>query len=272
MHSVEKRGVQAVIFDLSGTAIDYGSRGPVIAFVELFARHGVPVTSAEARRPMGMHKRDHIWMMLTDSSISERWQKVHGEMPNTALLDKLYTEFAPIQVEVLKRHCDIIPGVAEVVAELRCRGIKMASTTGFETTMMADLISQARQGGFTPDVFVCPDHVGKGRPAPWMAFYAAHKLDVYPMKTFVKIGDTTADVAEAHAAGMWAVSVVRSGNEVGLSQAELESLPAAEQAALVSAARSRLALCGPHYLVDSAADLIPVVDDISARLARGERP
>jgi len=43
-------------------------------------------------------------------------------------------------------------------------------------------------------------------------------LDIYPMKTFVKLGDTPNDVAEAHAAGMWAVSVVRSGNEVGLRQ------------------------------------------------------
>ena len=27
---------RAVIFDISGTTLDYGSRGPVVAFVELF--------------------------------------------------------------------------------------------------------------------------------------------------------------------------------------------------------------------------------------------
>jgi phosphonoacetaldehyde hydrolase len=29
---------------------------------------------------------------------------------------------------------------------------------------------------------------------------------------------------------------------------------------------------GAHYVVDSVADLLPVLDDIEARLARGERP
>jgi phosphonoacetaldehyde hydrolase len=105
-----------------------------------------------------------------------------------------------------------------------------------------------------------------------MAFYAAQKLDVYPMSAFVKVGDTPNDVAEAHAAGMWAVSITRSGNEVGLSQAELAALSETEQNTRVAAARARLAACGPHYIIESVADLMPVVDDITARLVRGERP
>jgi len=271
MNQAESR-VRAVIFDLSGTVLDYGSRGPVVAFVELFARYGVKVAPAEARAPMGSHKKDHIWSMLSDPSVSERWEAANGAKPTRALLDKLYAEFTPLQVEVLKRHCDVIPGVAETVQELRKRGIKIASTTGFDSGMMGDLIRQANRGGFTPDLFVSPDMVGEGRPAPWMAFYAARQLDIYPMKTFVKVGDTPNDVAEAHAAGMWAVSVVCSGNEVGLSQDEMESLSAAQRIAVVSAARARLAACGPHYLIDSAADLVPVIDEITARLARGDRP
>jgi phosphonoacetaldehyde hydrolase len=264
--------VCAVIFDLSGTALDYGSRGPVVAFAELFARHGVKVTSAEVRGPMGTHKLDHIWSMLSDPSIAARWEHSNGVTPDRKILETLYEEFTPLQVEVLRRHCDVIPGVAETVKELRRRGIKIASTTGFDTGMMGDLIPLAAAGGFSPDVFVCPDVVGKGRPAPWMAFHAARQLDIYPMKTFVKVGDTPNDVAEAHAAGMWAVSVVVSGNEVGLSREELDQLPPGERDELVSAARARLAACGPHYLIDSAADLIPVVDEITARLARGDRP
>jgi phosphonoacetaldehyde hydrolase len=30
--------------------------------------------------------------------------------------------------------------------------------------------------------------------------------------------------------------------------------------------------CGAHYVIDSIADLIPCLDDIEARIARGERP
>ena len=189
-----------------------------------------------------------------------------------ALTTGLHAEFTPLQIEILKRHCDVIPGVPEVVEELRARGIKIASTTGFEMNMMQDLIPLARSGGYSPDLFVTPDLVGKGRPAPWMAFHAARQLDVYPMTTFVKVGDTAADIAEAHAAGMWAVSVICSGNEVGLSREELEGLPGGQREALLRRARSRLSVFGPHFIIDSVADLLPVIDEINARLARGEPP
>lgn len=264
--------VRAVIFDISGTVLDFGSRGPVVAFVELFARHGVTITEAEARKPMGLHKIDHIWSLLTDPSIAERWAAAKGSAPGRADLDTLYAEFGPLQTEVLKNHSDVIPGVPAVVRELRERGIKIANTTGYDSTMMVDLIRLAAEGGYTPDLWVCPDQVGKGRPAPWMAFYAARQLDVYPMSTFVKVGDTIADIEEAQSAGMWSVSVVRHGNEVGLSKESLEKLSEVEVEHAVQAARARLWLKGPHYIIDQTADLIPIVDEISARIGRGERP
>ena len=78
------QGVRAVIFDISGTVLDYGSRGPVAAFVELFARHGVTISNEEARRPMGTHKLDHIWAVLTEPAICSRWVSeriARGERP-----------------------------------------------------------------------------------------------------------------------------------------------------------------------------------------------
>ncbi len=270
--SSAKQGVRAVIFDISGTILDYGSLGPGLAFVELFARHGVTVSIEEARKPMGTHKKDHIWTVMNEPEIAERWEKANGSLPTKKNVEALYGEFTTIQIEVLKQHCDVIPGVPEIVAELRRRGIKIANTTGFDTGMIVDLIPLAAQGGYTPDLWVCPDLVPKGRPAPWMAFYAAQKLDVYPMSAFVKVGDTPADVAEGHAAGMWAVSITRTGNEVGLSQLELAALSAEKQRERIAAARARLAACGPHYIIESVADLMPVIDDITSRIARGESP
>ena len=85
-----KGGVRAVIFDISGTVLDYGSRGPVVAFVELFSRHGVAVTEAEARGPMGAHKKDHIWTILSDVSMGERWTRANGAAPTRDDLDRLY--------------------------------------------------------------------------------------------------------------------------------------------------------------------------------------
>lgn len=267
-----KPGVRAVLFDISGTVLDYGSRGPVVAFVELFARHGISVSTEDARRPMGTHKKDHILALLADPAVAARWRELQGILPDAQAVEQLYEEFRTLQIDVLKRHCDVIPGVPAVVQELRARGIRIANTTGFDSNMMTGLIRETKAGGYESELWVTPDLVGQGRPAPWMAFYAARQLNVYPMSAFVKVGDTPADVAEARAAGMWAVSVVECGNEVGLSQAELSALSAEARRARVSAARARLASCGPHYLINTTAELLPVVDEISARIARGERP
>jgi phosphonoacetaldehyde hydrolase len=264
--------VRAVIFDISGTVLDFGCRGPVTAFVQLFAHHGVTLSVAEARRPMGTHKRDHIWTLLGDPAISARWEAANGCRPKPALLEQLCAEFAPLQAEVVREHCDLIPGVPEVVDELRRRKIKIANTTGYESCMIKDLIPLAAQAGYVSDLWVCSDQVGKGRPAPWMIFHAARELDVYPPCTFVKVGDTAADVAEGHAAGAWVVAVICSGNEVGCSATELATMNTSEREAKISAAHARLAACGPHYLIETVADLMPVIDAISERIHRGEMP
>jgi phosphonoacetaldehyde hydrolase len=265
-------GVKAVIFDLSGTVIDFGSRGPVVAFVELFGRHGIAVTEEEARRPMGTAKRDHIWAMLSDPEIAHRWRSVKGTSPDIEALDALYREFTPLQIEVLRQHCEVLPGVSHLTAELDARGIPYAATTGFDSSMMPAVVQSATSNGFNPKVFVTPDLAGGGRPAPWMAFHAARQMGVYPMSAIVKVGDTPADIAEAQNAGMWAVGVVSTGNEIGLSQAEWESLSDQDRDVRFALARERLQSAGAHYVIGSAADLLPVIDQIGQRTGKGERP
>jgi phosphonoacetaldehyde hydrolase len=265
-------GVRAVIFDVSGTVIDYGSRGPVVAFVELFARHGVTVSEAEARKPMGSHKKDHLWAMLTEPAICGRWVKATGQQPSREMLDRLYDEFPAVMKETLKRHSDVIPGVPGVAQHLRGRGIRIANTTGFDADMMDGLKEEAVKQGYAPELWVTPDLVDQGRPYPWMAYYAARQLGVFPMSAFVKVGDTLIDVAEGKNAGMWTVSIVRTGNEVGLSEEQLAKMSPAERDRLLAAARQRLESAGPHYVINAVADLMPIIDEISARINRGERP
>jgi len=265
-------GVRAVIFDISGTVMDFGSRGPVAAFVELFARQGIAITEAEAREPMGKHKLDHVWAILTNPNVAERWRQTHGQIPDEQILHSVYAGFGALQIEVLKGYLDLLPGVPEVTAQLRSRGIRFAATTGFESSMMTDVIAAAAAQGYEPEFWVTPDLTGGGRPAPWMIYYAARKLGLYPLHTFVKVGDTQADIGEALNAGTWAVSVVRTGNEIGLSQKQLEALTEDEREDRFKAAQQRFRAWGAHYVIDSIADLLPVIDKISERIIRGKRP
>jgi phosphonoacetaldehyde hydrolase len=264
--------VQAVIFDLSGTLIDFGSRGPVVAFVELFRRQGIEVSEAEARQPMGSHKWDHIWAVLQQPAVAARWIARHRRPPEKSDVDAMYPAFTALQLEVLARHVDVLPGVPELVRELTARNISYSTTTGFDSGMMPPVWEALKAAGIEPVATLTPDVVGAGRPAPWMIFEAARRMARYPLSQFVKVGDTPVDIAEARNAGCWAVAVVDTGNELGFSQQQLTALPQSEHERLAVAAREKFLGLGAHFVISRTADLLPVIAEIEVRLARGERP
>ena len=61
--------VQAVIFDWGGTTVDFGCLAPAMVFVNIFRRQGIEISMAQAREPMGMHKRDHISAIARMSAV-----------------------------------------------------------------------------------------------------------------------------------------------------------------------------------------------------------
>ena len=71
---------------------------------------------------------------------------------------------------------------------------------------------------------------------------------------------------------MWSIGLAISGNEIGMPLKDWKKLPKAEQARLRQGAYTRMYQSGAHYVVDTISDIMPCLDDIEARLARGERP
>ena len=266
------QAVDAVIFDWAGTVVDFGSRAPAGAFVEVFRRHGVAISVAEARGPMGSEKRAHVAELLANPAIAARFETAHGHAPGEADIDAIYKDFIPLQIGVLKDFAALIPGAAETAAWLRGRGVRIAGNTGYNAEMSAVNEQLAAEQGYAPDVCVAASDVKRGRPAPDMALKCALDLGVSSVRRCVKVDDTVPGILEGLNAGMWTVGVTVSGNEVGLSQAEWTALPAAEQDRLRAAATRRLAEAGAHYVIDSVADLPAVIETIERRLAAGDRP
>ena len=265
--------LQAVIFDWAGTLVDHGSRAPVAALQDVFAEAGVPVTVAEARLSMGIAKRDHIGAILALPRVAEAWKRKHEAAPLEADLDAFYADFLPKQIECLGRYSEVIAGVPGTAAGLRSRGIRIGSTTGYTRAMLDFLVEKAREQGFAPDCAICPQDVpGGGRPAPWMCYLNAIRLEVRPLWAMVKIGDTPSDIEEGLNAGMWTIGVTRTGNEAGLTEDEWESTADPERARIIARARKRLLDAGAHYLVESAGECLDTIDEIAGRISSGEKP
>lgn len=260
--------LQAVVFDWAGTMIDFGCRAPVVALREVFAEAGIEITEAETRADMGKAKRDHVRALLAAPRIAALWDGT----PTEADVDRLHDAVEP-KMRAAARDCaTLIPGAADLVADLRARGVKIGSTTGYTRPMMADILPLAAEQGYAPQTVVCSGETAQGRPSPLMMWQALVTLGAWPARACVKVDDAVVGIGEGLEAGAWTVGLSASGNGVGLSQEALASLPADDRAARIDGAAQALRAAGAHYVVDSVADLGPVLAQIEARIARGETP
>lgn len=264
--------IRCLVSDLSGTIIDHGSCAPAGVFVSLMARHGIQITFAQARGPMGLHKRDHLAALLELPDVKDAWKDIHGKKHDQADIDALYSEFVPLHLETLPEYGDLIPGVVDTAKDLKKRGIKIATSTGYDRQMMNMVLRDAKKAGFTPDAAFCTEDVPFGRPAPWMIYRAMETFNVYPAGYVIKIGDTIPDIDAGLNAGCWTVGVTRTGNMLGLRENEVTKLEPEDLEERLDAATTAFEGEGAHYVVESFADLPGVIDDIETKLADDGRP
>jgi len=264
--------LKAVVLDWAGTIVDYGSFAPLAAFQKAFDAFGVAVTPAEARAPMGLAKRDHIQAVARGARVAEAWRAKHGRAFNEADADAVLAVFEPINVESVKSHAALVPGARETLKELRRRGLKIGSTTGYTRPIMAALAPLAEAQGYAPDMILCAGDLPAGRPSPLMMWRTMADLGIWPASSVVKVDDTAPGIGEGRAAGTWTVGVALSGNEVGLTPQEVAALSAKAREAHRARAGALLRAAGADYVIDTIADLPAILDVIDTRLARGETP
>lgn len=260
--------LKAAVFDWAGTIIDFGSRAPMGAFVEVFQRFGVTLTVAEARSPMGLPKLDHIRALGELDSVRSQWRAAKGSDFDEAAAQAIYEVFVPLNAEVVSDFADLVPGAAQTVSALRARSLKIGSTTGYTRDIMERLLPLAAAQGYAPDNLVCAGDLWAGRPTPAMMWKCFLDLQIDDPATVVKVDDTGVGILEGKRAGAWTVGVSLSGNEVGLSPEDLAALPDRERATLNTRAREKLLDAGADFVIDSVADLPALLPEIESVLLR----
>jgi phosphonoacetaldehyde hydrolase len=264
--------LKAVILDWAGTTVDYGSLAPIRVLQKIFADRGIEISEEEARRDMGVLKKDHIRSLLGIPRIAGAWTIRYHETAGEEAVEALFADFIPQQISCLTECSSVISGVSEAVQRVRDRGLKVGSTTGYTRPMLDVLLPHAARQGYVPDCALCPDDVGAGRPLPWMIYENAVRMKIYPLEAVVKVGDTISDIEEGLNAGTWTVAVSQTGNMVGLSEDAWRALPQAERTARLADARRKFLGAGAHYVVCTLVELDHVLDQIELRLRAGDRP
>ena len=264
--------IKAVVFDWAGTMVDFGCRAPVEALIDAFAAEGVTLSTAAARREMGMAKRAHVAAILANPEVVESWIEARGAEPGEADLERIFQALGPLMIRSADRCSDLIPGAARVAQDLEARGVRIGSGTGYSPDMMAPILRRAAEQGYAPEVVICAGDTPTGRPSPQPLWQALIRLDAWPAHLCVKVDDAEVGVQEGRHAGCWTVGVAASGNGVGLSLEELNALSEDDRRARIGLAGAVLKGAGAHLIIDSVADLPVALEEIERRIAAGERP
>jgi phosphonoacetaldehyde hydrolase len=265
--------IKLAIFDWAGTTMDYGCLAPAVVFIDVFKLRGVEITMEQARAPMGLMKKDHIRAISKADEVAAAWRKVHGrDCTEQDVADMFEKDFKRLQVQCIADYSKLIPGTLEAMAEVKKRGIKTGSTTGYFTEAMEINHREAKKQGYCPDSNVCASDVPAGRPEPWMVLANMQATRTFPPEAVVKIGDTQPDIGEGLNAGVWTIGLSRTGNEVGLSEEDCAKLAPDVLQRKVARATDNLLRCGAHYVVETIGDVPPLIDLINERLRAGDRP
>ncbi|WP_293765888.1 phosphonoacetaldehyde hydrolase [uncultured Aquitalea sp.] len=266
--------IEALILDWAGTVVDFGSFAPTAIFVEAFAlAYDFPLSMEEARAPMGLGKWDHIAAIGQLPGVAPRWRARFGHDMSREQVDHLYHTFMPLQIAAVTRFAEPIPGVLPVLRQLQAQGLRIGSCSGYPRAVMEALVPAAAQYGYQPDCWVATDDLpAGGRPGPWMALQNVIALGIGAVAHCVKVDDAAPGIAEGRNAGMWTVGLSVSGNEFGATLAAFQAMSAEAVAERRLPAEAKLRAAGAHYVIDTLADIQPVLADIQRRLNAGERP
>jgi len=98
-------------------------------------------------------------------------------------------------------------------------------------------------------------------------------MNIHPIQSVVKMDDTVSGVGEALEAGCWGVGISRYSNYMDINALEeAEQMSEQELERRMAHTRDILRKAGAHYVIDDFPQLLEVIDDVNARLARGEKP
>lgn len=264
--------LQAVILDWAGTVVDFGSFAPTQIFVEAFQEFGIEISLEESRGPMGMGKWDHIRTLCNIPEIAERYRAKFGRIPTDEDITAIYDRFMPLQIEKIAVHSALIPGALDTISHLRKTGLKIGTCSGYPKIVMDKVVELAEKNGYTPDCVVATDEVPNGRPYPAQSLQNVISLGIRDVAACVKIDDTWPGILEGRSAGMWTVALTCSGNALGLTYDEYKHLDEDTLNKERLRIRAMFKEARPHYVIDTIVELPQVIEDINARLARGEMP
>lgn len=199
---------QLAALDMAGTTVDEG--GLVYDVLE--------ATVADAAGELVPHD------LLLQWKGTSKWEAIQGLLrglgqdPTTAQVDKIFDGFGERLVTAYRETPpQPFPGVPEMFATLRSRGVKVALQTGYSTEIAAAILdglgwTVGPGPDSTVDALITSDLVAASRPAPYLVFHCMEATGMWDVRRVLVAGDTPNDLGAGTNAGAGLVVGVATGS------------------------------------------------------------
>lgn len=211
------KGVRGVIFDLAGTLIDTGCQAPIHAMISAFAKNKLVVTDEIVRADMGLPKKAHIQAILAKPDILGQWKFIYNNPPREEDVDRIYKSTNQNLKEIVEYYSKPTPYAVDLLHYLQTNGIWVGITTGYSREIIQVMSDLMHKQGIIYNTMVCADEVANPRPKAGMIFKILKdwSLPNYYPNQIIKIGDTIADIQEAHDAHVASCQVIDTCSGLG---------------------------------------------------------
>jgi HAD superfamily hydrolase (TIGR01509 family) len=183
--------IRAVIFDMDGLMIDS----------EPLQKEAWQATL----RRYGHEMDEALFAQLSGLRISEDAVRLRDRFNLPVTAEVLLRQRTESFLAGLPGRLRAMPGLSELIADLRARGLKRALATSGERRYVAMVMSELNLDGAF-DATVVAEDVTRGKPAPDVYLLAAERLGLPPAQCLV-LEDAPNGVAAAKAARMKCVAV-----------------------------------------------------------------
>ena len=258
--------IEAIVFDLAGTLIDFGSQAPSKVLIHIFNENGIPITKKEAIGPMGIEKKAHISQLIYSKKINLLWKKKYKKKPSKNDIDKLFKLFNPELKKIIKKHSKLITGSKKTIEFIKKKKIKIATNTGYSDDILKIILSELKKQKFTPDIAYGSSYAKIGRPTAEIIYKIFSDLNITKGSSCIKVDDTIPGLLEGVNAGMWVVGVIFSGNEFGKTEDEFNKLSYKDKSKFRKMIKNKFKKVGADYVIDTIKDLPKVIKLIEKRI------
>ena len=241
--------IKLIIFDLSGTLVDFGSLATIDTMKNVFKKKKIIITNKLIQKDMGIKKINHIKKILNHPIIKIQWRKLYKKKITNDQIYDLGLKFDKRLTIEVNRRLNIIPNVRKLFKILIRNNIKIGATTGYPKRITRLIVNYLKKKKIILECCVSDNEVKKSRPSPDMCIKNLKKLKVLGNNA-IKVDDSISGILEGKKAKMITVGLTSTGISVGKNRYEFQNLAINEKRKIKNTSRKIFKKIKTDYIVE----------------------